>query len=88
MSENNNLFEEFIKKFFIKFGKLLIEGFHTMNPNYGSTNAVTSSRLIKTVSPAARSRGRHGLFNVNPRIKNAYGLNPQAEEQFPHQELD
>ena len=29
MGECNNLFDEFIKKFFIKFDKLQIEGFHT-----------------------------------------------------------
>ncbi len=29
MSECNNIFDEFIKKFFIKFDKLQIEGFHT-----------------------------------------------------------
>ncbi len=29
MGECNNIFDEFIKKFFIKFDKLQIEGFHT-----------------------------------------------------------
>jgi hypothetical protein len=29
MSECGNIFDEFIKKFFIKFDKLQIEGFHT-----------------------------------------------------------
>jgi hypothetical protein len=29
MGECNNIFDEFIKKFFIKFNKLQIEGFHT-----------------------------------------------------------
>ena len=29
MGECNNIFDEFVKKFFIKYEKLQIEGFHT-----------------------------------------------------------
>jgi hypothetical protein len=71
MSDCNNSFDLFIQKFYIRYGKLLIEGFHN--------KAITQSRIIKSVSPTHRQRLNNNLFNVNPRIKNAYGLAPIEE---------
>ena len=44
MSECNNVFDEFIKKFFIKFDKLQIEGFHTKRAINGSIIGLSSAK--------------------------------------------
>lgn len=37
MNDNGNLFENFIRNFYIKFGKLQIKGYHSL---YGSNKSV------------------------------------------------
>eukprot|EP00347_Sterkiella_histriomuscorum_P013852 403363119 len=100
MSESNNMFEEFVKRFYIRFGKLQIEGFHSKIINNYTSNASNSkipsqldqsnnqSRLNnQSVSPMrgggrqylneqSQSQIKGGLFNINPKIKNAYGMTP------------
>ena len=43
MSECNNVFDDFIKKFFVKFDKLQIEGFHTKRAIDGSIIGLQSA---------------------------------------------
>lgn len=46
MSESNNMFEEFVKRFYIRFGKLQIEGFHNKSSiNNYMINATSSSKI-------------------------------------------
>jgi hypothetical protein len=35
MNESNNMFEEFVKRFYLKYDKLQIEGFHGKSSYYG-----------------------------------------------------
>ena len=51
MSECNNLFEEFVKRFYIKYDKLQIEGFHCI-----------ASRTHRSVSPTKKMQN---LFSMN-----------------------
>lgn len=53
MTDCNNMFEEFVKRFYIRYGKLQIEGFHNLNYN--------PLRNVKSVSPQRRQQ-----FNVHP----------------------
>lgn len=45
MGECNNVFDEFIKKFFIKFDKLQIEGFHTKRGINGDIVGVANKMM-------------------------------------------
>jgi hypothetical protein len=54
MSESGNLFENFIHRFYLKYEKLQIEGFH------GISQAM--NRMHKSVSPSKRMAG---LFGIN-----------------------
>ncbi|CDW80981.1 UNKNOWN [Stylonychia lemnae] len=95
MSESNNMFEEFVKRFYLRYGKLQIDGFHTKPANPNSSKILRDdSRQIKSVSPI-RNRGssQQSIFNVNPRVKNAYGFMPldqdqQRSSQYEKQDLD
>lgn len=95
MSECSNVFDDFIKKFFIKFDKLQIEGFHTKRAIDGSIIGVASAqkqprqyfsvspgkqRLVSLNNIAAVTRG----FNVHPAImaKHGYGTSTHAEMQI------
>lgn len=81
MSESGNMFEEFVKRFYIRYGKLLIDGFHNKNSLNNYSLIQTNSRMIKSVSPTKQRRNLinpQGLFNVNPRIKNTYGYGSTA----------
>lgn len=81
MSECNNVFDEFIKKFFIKFDKLQIEGFHTKRGINGDIIGIVPrtsvpQRQYYSVSPTKRTKHLGsipgGPFNVHP---NAYAKN-------------
>lgn len=52
MSECGNVFDEFVKKFFIKYDKLQIEGFHTKrNLVGGIIGMIPKARAYQSVSP-------------------------------------
>ena len=55
MCESGNMFEEFIKRFYIKYDKLQIEGFHNKN-----------SKSYRSVSPTKR---KAHMFNVHPKAE-------------------
>ena len=50
MNDCNNMFEDLVKKFYIKFNKLQIDGFHSL-----------SARPYRSVSPSKRNAA---MFNV------------------------
>ena len=50
MSDSDNMFEELVKKFHIKYGKLQIQGYHGL---------AIDPRKIKSVSPASFRFGAH-----------------------------
>jgi hypothetical protein len=52
MGECNNIFDEFIKKFFIKYDKLQIEGFHTKRSINGE---IIGGFAAKVASSAQRN---------------------------------
>ena len=58
MNESNNIFEQFINRFYIKFNKLQIKGFHGKAP---------TERTNRTVSPR-RARMQ------SERFKNQYAI--------------
>lgn len=58
MSDSNNMFEEFVKRFYIRFGKLQVEGFHH--------NSINNHRTFRSVSPTKKYSS---LFNVNANVK-------------------
>jgi len=93
MSECNNIFDEFIKKFFIKFDKLQIEGFHTKRGMYGDIVGIVPrnsmpQRQYNSVSPNKRAKNM-GIatnhFNVHPNVlaKNALDNLSMTPEQDP-----
>ena len=44
MSENENMFEEFVKRIYMKFDKLQIEGYHGNNANLTKHRSVSPSK--------------------------------------------
>lgn len=93
MSECNNVFDDFIKKFFIKFDKLQIEGFHTKRALDGSIIGIQSaskqqhSRQYFSVSPGKQQRlvALNNIaavtrgFNVHPSIMAKHGYGTAAQ---------
>lgn len=44
MSENDNMFEEFVKRLYLKFDKLQIEGYHGLSSNLRKHRSVSPSK--------------------------------------------
>ena len=63
MGECNNVFDEFIRRFFIKFDRLQIEGFHTKPQLLSGAFAVTGA-----------SRPSRQYFSVSPTKKRQYNM--------------
>mmetsp|Transcript_10726 Transcript_10726/g.10847 ORF Transcript_10726/g.10847 Transcript_10726/m.10847 type:complete len:89 (+) Transcript_10726:1130-1396(+) len=73
MSESGNMFEEFVKRLFFKFGKLQIDGFHTKTQS--------AFRIHRSVSPGRRQQH---MFQVNSQVKsrmNAFNMNENLENR-------
>ncbi len=47
MAESENKFEDFIQKFYIKYGKLQIQGFHDIKSNRFTIRSVSPSQKKK-----------------------------------------
>jgi hypothetical protein len=54
MNDSNNMFEELVKRFYLKYDKLQIDGFHGISSN-------NNNRQYRSVSPTKRNAN---LFNV------------------------
>ena len=80
MTDSNNMFEELISKFYVKYGKLQIAGFHGQQPD---------PRRHITVSPTSQNFMNQG-GNYNMRMANTYGFNApnQTQQQVVQQSQD
>ena len=96
MGECNNVFDEFIKTFFIKYDKLQIGGFHTKRGISGApptlplssaqnqSNVFPPTRQYMSVSPGKRrlQMMRPGGFNVHPNALAKYGYGTNGAQNL------
>ena len=80
LNESGNIFENFISRFYIKFGKLQIKGFH---------GKAALERTNRTVSPRRAWAGQQHRFSANP---NAYpipeeGLMENEDQYLPYSQV-
>jgi hypothetical protein len=67
MSESNNMFEEFVKRFYIRYGRLQIEGFHTKTAINNYMSNQSSSKINSgLISESLPNNSRLNENSVSP----------------------
>ncbi|CDW82974.1 UNKNOWN [Stylonychia lemnae] len=79
MNENNNLFEEFVKRFYLHFGKFQISGYHNKNSLNSSRMRLGSVRReIQSVSPNGQRRTQRD-FQIGKVQRKVFQLGAQFQ---------